>query len=61
MGKKSPGRFFAVTEVKTVLARIILNYDIKLFDEKAGGPQVAGVAPESIRSAKVLLRKRDLN
>jgi len=59
--KKSPGRFFAVTEVKTVLARILLSYDIKLFDEKVGGPQVAGVAPELNKSTKVFLRKRNLN
>lgn len=61
MWKKSPGRFFAVTEVKTVLARILLNYDIKLSDEKTREPQVAGVALKLNKSAEIFLRKRNLN
>ena len=50
-----------MTEVKTVLARILLNCDVKLSDEKAGEPQVAGVARKLNKSAEVFLRKRDLN
>lgn len=30
----SPGRFFAVNEVKMIVGHILLNYDIKLDDSK---------------------------
>ncbi|KAL9715653.1 hypothetical protein Ac2012v2_000096 [Leucoagaricus gongylophorus] len=55
-----PGRFFAVAEMKTVIAQILLNYDIKLTEEKAGRPQslhVAGLVHPS-RTAKISLKKR---
>ena len=55
----SPGRFFAVNEIKAILAHILLNYDIKI----ANG----GGRPENIwfgryclpnTKAEVLFRKR---
>jgi len=58
----SPGRFFAVAEMKTVIAQILLNYDIKLTDEEAGRPQslhIAGLVHPS-RTGKVSLKKRVL-
>ncbi|KAF5349930.1 hypothetical protein D9756_009063 [Leucocoprinus leucothites] len=57
-----PGRFFAVTELKTVLARILLDYDIKLADEAAGRPEdtvFAGIFREPSRTAKISVKKRD--
>ncbi|KAJ7058930.1 cytochrome P450 [Mycena amicta] len=60
LGKHAcPGRFFAVTELKVMLAHILQNYDVKLEQE--------GVRPHSEwfgttcganRSAKILFRKR---
>jgi len=35
----SPGRFFAAVELKLVFALVLLNYDIKLKDGKAGFPE----------------------
>ncbi|KZT73287.1 cytochrome P450 [Daedalea quercina L-15889] len=50
-----PGRFFAATELKAMLAYLVVNYDIK--------PEKEGVQPPrafygSARSMKVLFRKR---
>ncbi|CCM06335.1 uncharacterized protein FIBRA_08589 [Fibroporia radiculosa] len=54
-----PGRFFASMEMKTILAHVVVNYDVKMEKE--------GVIPPSTRighscvpntKAKVLLRKR---
>lgn len=28
----SPGRFFAINEIKTMLAHVLLNYEVKLAD-----------------------------
>ena len=46
--------------MKTVIAQILLNYDIKLTEENAGRPQslhVAGLVHPS-RTAKISLKKR---
>jgi len=46
--------------MKTVVARILLDYDIKLVDEEAGRPpnlHMRGVV-EPNRTAKISLRKR---
>jgi cytochrome P450 len=53
-----PGRFFAVNELKTMLAHVLLNYDVKLADEKRPENiwQQAQSSPNP--SAKVLFRKR---
>ena len=56
----SPGRFFAVTQMKTVVAKILLDYDIKLADEEAGRPPDLhiGAVVEPNRTAKISLKKR---
>ena len=55
----SPGRHFSALELKTILAHLVLNYDMKLEKE--------GVIPDPFRlgatimpnpKAKVLFRKR---
>ena len=55
----SPGRFFASSELKTILAHIILNYDMKLEREKLR-PQnwynAFVVVPSP--TARVLFKKR---
>ena len=54
----SPGRFFAVTEMKLILAFVLLKYDIKTLD---------GKRPEDVKfywvimpdlKAKILFRRR---
>ncbi|TFK68396.1 cytochrome P450 [Pluteus cervinus] len=54
-----PGRFFAVNEMKAMLAYILLNYDIKL-EEGKGRPEPMWFGGNSIpdRKAHVLFRKR---
>ncbi|TFK50189.1 cytochrome P450 [Heliocybe sulcata] len=54
-----PGRFFAATELKTILAHLIMNYDVKLEgdglrprDDWIGGSRMPN------RKAKVMFRKR---
>ena len=55
----SPGRFFAVNELKAMMAYFVLNYEIKA--------EVEGVKPENVYratrvdpnlTAKVLVKKR---
>jgi len=55
----SPGRFFAAVELKTMLAHVLLNYDIKMAND-AGRPPNITIASEMMPdpSAKVLFRKR---
>ncbi|KAJ6523969.1 cytochrome P450 [Mycena vulgaris] len=52
-----PGRFFAATELKGMLAHLVLNYDVKL-----DGPRPPDLSFAAVRSpnrkAKVLFRKR---
>ncbi|KAJ7477068.1 cytochrome P450 [Mycena galericulata] len=57
-----PGRFFAGTMLKTMLAHTLLNYDVKLEDESAGRPPNQWFAAICIPngSAKVMFRKRQL-
>ena len=55
----SPGRFFAVNELKAMMAYLILNYDIKAELEGVRPPNVyhaIRVVPNP--KAKVLLKKR---
>jgi hypothetical protein len=56
---RSPGRYFAVVELKAMLAHIVMNYDVKMEQE--------GVRPADLwfmyscipnRKAEVLFRKR---
>jgi len=55
----SPGRFFAVTELKSMLAHVVLNYDIKL---ENGGPRPVNMFIESSvvpdRNGRVMFRRR---
>ena len=57
----SPGRFFAANEIKTMMAYLLLNYDIK-FAEEGRRPANILFGPANLpsTSAKVLLRKRRL-
>ncbi|KAF5315411.1 hypothetical protein D9619_007341 [Psilocybe cf. subviscida] len=54
-----PGRFFAVNELKAMLAYILLNYDIKLVDGNHRPDNVwVGASCSPNPTAEVLLRKR---
>ncbi|KAJ6516234.1 cytochrome P450 [Mycena sanguinolenta] len=55
-----PGRFFASTALKTMLAHILMTYDVKLEDESAGRPPNQWFAAICIPNgqAKLLFRKR---
>jgi len=54
-----PGRFFAAIELKTMLAHIVVSYDVKL-EDGATRPQSLriGTANAANSSAKVMFRKR---
>ena len=55
----SPGRLFAAIQLKTMLAYVLLNYDVKMADD-GGRPSNlrmgAEMAPDT--TAEVLFRKR---
>ncbi|KAJ7179450.1 cytochrome P450 [Mycena filopes] len=55
-----PGRFFASTALKAMLAHILVNYDVKLEDEAAGRPPNVWFAAICIPNgaAKIMFRKR---
>jgi hypothetical protein len=54
----SPGRFFAVNEVKGLFAHILATYDIK-FEEGKGVPSEIFIAGERLPGkANVMFRKR---
>jgi cytochrome P450 len=54
----SPGRWFAATELKTMLAHAVVTYDVKLKDEGSRPPnQWFGTSCIPNRSAEVLFRK----
>ena len=58
----SPGRFFAVNELKAMMVHILLNYDVKLEDEGVRPPnEINGLRLAPNREAKVLFRKRRAN
>jgi hypothetical protein len=55
----SPGRFFAVTELKAMLTHVLLTYDVKL--EKEGvrpADHFVGFSVTPDRSGVVMFRKR---
>ena len=56
---RSPGRFFAVNELKAILAHILLNYDVKMADG-GGRPENLWIGVSSLPNteAEVLFRKR---
>ncbi|KAF9068182.1 cytochrome P450 [Rhodocollybia butyracea] len=54
-----PGRFFAVNEIKALIAHVLLTYDVKFEDDKGVPPPVwNGAAYSPNRSAEVMFRKR---
>ncbi|KAI5119872.1 hypothetical protein M0805_008543 [Coniferiporia weirii] len=55
-----PGRFFAVCEMKTMMAYLVLTYDVKLEDAEGGRPKdfEFGTSIVPNPKAKVLFRKR---
>ncbi|KAF9067174.1 cytochrome P450, partial [Rhodocollybia butyracea] len=54
-----PGRFFAVNEIKALVAHVILSYDIKFENGKGVPlPNWNGVTFSPNRSAEVMFRKR---
>lgn len=55
----SPGRFFAVNELKTLMSRVLLNYDVQM--EKSGQvPPPFWFGPSQLPNTKaeVMFRKR---
>lgn len=58
-----PGRFFAVNEVKAMMAHIILNYDIKLPGDSREAPKGVWFAGSRSphTSAEILFKKRKLD
>ena len=56
---RSPGRFFAANELKTMMAHLVLHYDVKFAHEGQRPPNVRfGPADLPSHSAKVLFRRR---
>ncbi|THU79798.1 cytochrome P450 [Dendrothele bispora CBS 962.96] len=57
-----PGRFFAVNELKTLVAHTLMNYDVKLEGDSKVTPQPVWFGPNIVpsRTQKVLFRKRQL-
>ncbi len=55
----SPGRFFAISEVKCILAHILLNYDVQLENGSLERPPNFILETSTIPSAKtkVMFRK----
>jgi hypothetical protein len=54
----SPGRFFAVNEIKVLLAHIVTTYDIK-FEEGKGAPREFSLSGMRFpREANVMFRAR---
>lgn len=53
-----PGRFFAVAEMKIVLAHLLLNYDIRIKSGERPKTSYWGMAVVMDRNAKVLIRKK---
>lgn len=54
----SPGRFFAINEVKAMLAYVLLNYDVKLADAERPPTLWLGTANIPNQKAHLLFRKR---
>ncbi|KAI0002413.1 cytochrome P450 [Russula compacta] len=53
-----PGRFFAITEIKLVLAHIVVTYDLKLEEGKQIPPQLCIASSLIPRNVDALFRKR---
>lgn len=56
----SPGRFFAVNEIKALLAHVLINYDVKFEDDRRVPPAPIWygwyITPNS--SVEVMFRER---
>jgi hypothetical protein len=60
--KHSPGRFFAVNEIKAMFAHILLNYDVQLENgsmERPANLKVEAATMPNVK-AKVMFRKRQV-
>ncbi|KAJ3564007.1 hypothetical protein NP233_g8574 [Leucocoprinus birnbaumii] len=59
----SPGRFFVINEIKTILAHVLLNYDVQLENGSMERPRnlvmETTITPNAI--AKMMFRKRSAN
>lgn len=53
-----PGRFFAIAEMKVILAHLLLNYDVKLSSGKRPDAGYWGIAVVMDRNTKIMVRKR---
>ncbi|KAH8999713.1 cytochrome P450, partial [Lactarius deliciosus] len=53
-----PGRFFAVTELKVILARVVMTYDLKLEEGREVPRDICFASSRIPRDASVLFRKR---
>lgn len=62
-GTSSPGRFFAVNEVKAMMAHILLNYDIKLPGDAKVVPPGRWFAGNRVPDpkAEMMFRKRKVD
>lgn len=57
----SPGRFFAVTTIKTAFVHIILNYDVQFENGSLNRPTSASfeITNTPNKEAKLMFRKRN--
>lgn len=54
----SPGRFFAVNELKALMAHVVMNYDVTFEDEGVRPPNKwFGISVTPDPTARVLFRK----
>ena len=58
MTRISPGRFFAATELKALLAHMVVTYDMKFSEGKGAPPQRCILGVYIPGSANVMFRKR---
>ena len=54
----SPGRFYASIALKLVVAEIVLNYDLKLEDEKGAAKKETFFSFDSFRVPRVTMSMR---
>jgi cytochrome P450 len=55
-----PGRFFAVNELKLLLAYMVLNYDIEPLEKRPDGKWIGQVSLPDMK-AKIKIRRRNVN
>jgi hypothetical protein len=54
----SPGRFYAVNELKTMLAHLLVNYDVKMANGARPANKRIGQEMTPDTTAEVLFRRR---